>query len=212
MGSRSPHRGANGDIVLFAQDFIQKRAAGLMKDTRICLTDTPTDDGASKTHAYFPALATSCGFLEYMTGLHRGRLGGIGWQAVVDWATKYLQQPDYAVDTVRILFDAFRHSVAHRGIATGIWVDRHPNGLPARRITWKLYEDADRPACHLASEVGELTKDPPWPCPHTHRMHIHLGALAEDLCAAATAYANDLANDPILQGNFVRAMHALYPR
>jgi hypothetical protein len=209
---RPPHRGADGDLAKFAQDFIRKRAGGLRKDIAICLTNTPTDDGKSITHAYFPALAACCAFLEYMTGLHRGKLGGIGWDAVAAWADEYLDDAHYTEDIVRVLFDGFRHSVAHRGIATGIWIDRHLRGTPSRRVTWRLDEDAERPACRLLEDIGELTKDPPWPCPHTHRMHIHLAALAEDLCAAAETYANDLAGDETLQRNFDRAMRTLYPR
>src|SRR5436309_1157196 len=114
MSSRLPHRGANGDMVKFARDFILTRAGGLKKDTQICLTDTPTSDGGKTTHAYFPALAACCGFLEYMTDLHRGRLNKSGWSDVVVWTNKYMLQPDYSDDIVRVLFDGFRHAVAHR--------------------------------------------------------------------------------------------------
>jgi hypothetical protein len=199
-------------MVAFARDFIQKRSSGLRKDIGICLTDTLAVDGINTTHAYFPALGACCGFLEYMTALYRGRLSGIGWEQVLRWTKRYMQQPDYADDVVRVLFDAFRHSVAHRGIATGIWFERSRNGLPERRVTWKLLEDSERPACQLIAEDGVLVNDPPWPSPFTHRMHIHLAALAEDLCVAATAYADDLAKDAALRENFERAMQALYPR
>jgi hypothetical protein len=211
MKQRLPHRGSNGDLAAFAQDFIQKRTQSLRKDISICLTDTPTADGKSVTHAYFPALAACCAFMEYMTGLHRGRLAKIGWDSVDVWAEKYMDRTHYTRDTVRVLFDGFRHSVAHRGIATGIWLDRHLTGAPARRITWRLDEDAERPSCRLAEDVGELTRDPPWPCPHTHRMHIHLAALAEDLCVAAERYASDIAQDKGLLTSFERAMQTLYP-
>jgi hypothetical protein len=198
--------------VKFAQDFVRKRAWGFSKDIEICLTDTPSGVGKSLTHAYFPALATCCAFMEYMTGLHRGRLDGIGWDDVNRWTKKHLDRTYYTDDIVRVLFHGFRHSVAHRGIATGIWLDRHPTGTPVRRITWKLSEDADRPSCRLVEDIGKLTKDPPWPCPHTHRMHIHLAALSEDLCAGAKKYAADLAKDAPLLGDFERAMRTLYPR
>lgn len=211
MKQRPPHRGSNGDPAAFAQDFIRKRAQSLRKDISICLTDTPTADGKSITHAYFPALAACCAFLEYMTGLHRGRLGGIGWDAVDTWAARYLDRTHYTRDIVRVLFDGFRHSVAHRGIATGIWLDRRLTGAPARRITWRLDEDAERPSCRLLEDVGELVQDPPWPCPHTHRMHIRLAALADDLYIGAERYATDVAQDQVLLANFKRAMQTLYP-
>jgi hypothetical protein len=43
-------------------------------------------------------------------------------------------------------------------------------------------------------------------------MHIHLSSLAEDLCLAAAAYAEDIGQDATLQQHFERAMQALYPR
>lgn len=185
----------------------------MQKDISICLTDTPSGkaEGAI-THAYFPALATCCAFLEYMTGLHRGRLAKVGWDAVSIWTTKYLGTAHYPSDLVRVLFDGFRHSVAHRGIATGIWLDRHPSAAPSRRITWRLEAGAERPACRLAEDVGTLVKDSPWPAPHTHRMHIHLRSLAEDLANGAEAYAVELPQEIALIENFKRAMQTLYPR
>jgi hypothetical protein len=209
---RPPHRGSNGDMTLFAQAFIRKRTWSLSKDIEICLTGTSSGVGGSTTHAYFPALATCCAFLEYMTGLHRGKLGGIGWDSVEKWTAAYLNAQHYNKDIVRVLFDGFRHSVAHRGIATGIWVDRHRSVAPARKITWKLTELSERPSCQLLVDNGVLLKDPPWPSPHTHRMHIHLRSLAEDLAAGAEAYAVAVETNPELQANFTKAMQALYPR
>jgi hypothetical protein len=212
MKKRPPHRGSDGDIVVFAQDFIRKRVWGMQKDISICLTDTASGIGDSITHAYFPALATCCAFLEYMTGLCRGRLGGIGWDAVAAWTSRYLNVSHYNQDVVRVLFDGFRHAVAHRGIASGIWIDRHPSVIPGRRITWRLEEGTKRPACTLVEDCGVLTMDSPWPSPHTHRMHICLRSLAEDLAVGAEAYAVEIGNDELLQENFGRAMQTLYPR
>lgn len=212
MGHRPPHRGANGDLATFAGDFICKRSDSLVKDISICLTDTPAQEEGTVTHAYFPALAACCAFLEYMTGLHRGKLSKIGWDSVDVWASRYLNRAHYPQDTVRVLFDGFRHSVAHRGIATGIWIDRHPHGAPERRVTWRLTEHGEQPACRLVEDVGELTKDPPWPTPHSHRMHIHLASLAQDLCAGAKRYAIEVQESEALLMNFRKAMQSLYPR
>ena len=61
------------------------------------------------THAYFPALGACCATLEYFAGLHRGNLRRVGWQQIAVWAQEYLRQPDYDRETVRLLFEAFRH-------------------------------------------------------------------------------------------------------
>jgi hypothetical protein len=198
-------------MALFAPAFIAARTRGFCKDIEICLTDTDNGQGGH-THAYFPALATCCAFLEYMTGLNRGRLDNVGWKDVATWAANYLPQPEYSNDMIRVLVSAFRNSVAHRGIATGIWCDRSAHGQVTRRITWKLSETLGTPACHLVAETGELTKDPPWPSPYTHRMHIHLRSLAADLAAGAGRLRQRVGVDRNRQRAFERAMRELYPK
>jgi len=163
------------------------------------------------THAYFPALGACCATFEYFAGLHRGNLHRLGWQQVADWAQRYLPQPDYDRETVRILFDGFRHPVAHRGIASGVWIDRHPGSGLGRRLTWKLLADSRRPACRVVAENGRLENDPPWPCAYTHRVHIHLKRLERDIRSGARRYSRELAASPQLQANFMACMKQVYP-
>jgi hypothetical protein len=169
----------------------------------------PSPGRSGFTHAYFPALGASCGFLEYMAGLFNGDINGVGWQQAAAWTHRFMPQPDYDRETTRVFFSAFRHSVAHRGIATGIWVDRTKS--PHNRITWKLLANSRRPACTLVEENGTLIKDPPWPCNYTHRMHIHLKSLELDLASAVSSYTAAIAKEPALQANFSACMRQLYP-
>ena len=136
------HRGANGDMAVFAPRFIDGRLAGFNKISKICLTPVQSRDRAGLTHAYFPALASCCGTLEYLTALYQGNTNGIGWQQIAAFAERYLPQPAFDKETVRILFDAFRHPVAHRGIASGVWIDRNNGVGKGRRLTWKVSADA----------------------------------------------------------------------
>ena len=185
MGYGPDHRGANKHEGTFAKRFVLDRLAGFEKDIGICLIAVPSNTRRGNTHAYFPALAACCGVIEYLTALHRGRTSGIGWRQVSDWAVLFLKQPDYDEDVIRVLFEAFRHSIAHRGIASGIWIDRNPGPGHGRRITWKVKANSQRPAVEIASEPGTLTKDPPWPCDYTHRVHIHLKSMQVDIRRAA---------------------------
>ncbi len=60
-----------------------------------------------------------------------------------------------------------------------------------------------------------LTKDPPWPCNFTHRVHIHLDRLWRDVrdsVIAAGGYLEALSANPQVLRNFERAMEDLYPR
>ena len=211
MGRGPHHRGAIDNIPLFAYRFIRARIAGFEKDMKICLTPTCIAGQQTKTHAYFPALALCCGTLEYMAGLNRGTTNGLGWPDVANWAEHFLPQPDYERDAVRVLVSAFRNAVAHRGIASGVWVDPRPPAGGARRMTWKILADARRPACRLVQEAGTLTKDPPWPCRYTHRVHIHLKALQVDIRNGAHRFCDEIATGARLQRNFEACMNELYP-
>lgn len=203
------HRNSEGNIPAFARYFLDARLAGFEKDLAICLTPRRSGIGLGITHAYFPALGACFGFLEYVAGLFRGNLNGIGWVQIVNWTDRFLPQPDYDSELVRVFFNAFRHSVAHRGIATGVWVDR--SKTPHLRVTWKVLADARRPACRLVNETGVLKRDPPWPCSYTHRMHIHLQALKADLAQGVRDYSSAIENDNALQRRFVACMRQLYP-
>ena len=206
------HRGAAGDMALFAERFLDGRLAGFNKDMEICLRPAPGNAPSRPTHAYFPALGACCSTLEYLTALDRGSVRGIGWPQVAAWAEKYLPQPDYGRDVARVLFEAFRHPVAHRGIASGVWVDDRNNGGAIRRITWKVLANSRRPACQVLSESGVLVRDPPWPCPYTHRVHIHLRALWADIRGGAEKFKCAVRSDPAVLRNVERCFNQLYPR
>ncbi len=211
MKSAPRHRGAVNNAPRFARRFIQGRVAGFEKDMQICLTPMQSKTRSGITHAYFPALGACCATLEYFSGLYRGDLRRLGWPQIADWAQRYLPQPDYDRETVRILFEAFRHPVAHRGIASGVWIDRNRGAGNGRRLTWKVSAGSKRPACEVLPEPGRLERDPPWPCPYTHRVHIHLKGLEVDIRNGASLYGKELANDPQLRAHFEACMMQLYP-
>jgi hypothetical protein len=209
MGSGPRYRGTIDNPGEFAREFVQGRLGGFEKDMQICLTRRKLNGGI--THAYFPALASCCGIIEYFTALYFGKIKGIGWRQIADWTHRYLPQSGYDEDTVRILVQVFRHPVAHRGIASGVWIDRNHSSTNVRRLTWKVLADTRRPAISIVPENGTLTKDPPWDCPYTHRVHIHLKAMKVDIRNAANRYIREIASNKNLQNNFLACMRQLYP-
>lgn len=196
----------------FAKKFVLDRIAGFSKDMEICLRPIPSKTRSGDTHAYFPALTASCGTLEYLAAMHSGRVKGLGCKEVTDWAAIYMPQPDYNGELIRVLFEAFRNSVAHRGIASGVWTDNKPGPNHKRRLTWKIYEGQSKPSIAVIGENGVLEKDPPWPCRYTHRVHIYLASLVDEIIAGAGQFANDLENNPALHKNFYSCMEKLYPK
>lgn len=190
-----------------ARVFIQKRLAAFVKDMGICLTGIPRLEGPAKmTHAYFPALMSCCSTLEYLAALSIGHNNSLGHKEIAAYAAKYMDA-SYDGDTVRVLFEAFRNNVAHRGIAPGVWCDK----LNCRRITWRIEEGDDAPALSVTEEPGTLTIDAPWPTPYTHRMHIHLGHLWQDIHNSGYKYVAELEHSPDLQRKFTDCMMDLYP-
>ena len=210
---RLPHRGSNGSMADFAGDFLQQRLKGFKKDMEICLTGVPSMDRPGMTHAYFPALMACCSILEYVTQLHDGKVARRSDADIAKYANHFLPQPDYDPETCRVLVDAFRHSLAHHGIATGIWIDKNPK-FNGRRITWRVHADTRGRAIQVKPESGKLLADPPWPTPYTHRVHIHLGRLWRDIHASVMApggYREAVMTDPKLLRSFESCMKVLYP-
>jgi hypothetical protein len=208
---RKAHRGLHGNPK-FARAYVRGRVRGFSKDMQICLRGMRTPSGPQAyTHAYFPALAACCGMLEYLAGLHCGRVDRVGWREVFAYAAKYMPQPDYSNDAVRVLFNAFRNPVAHRGIASGVWVDQDP-ATRGRRLTWNVHARAKRPALRIIPTAGKLFRDPPWQCPYTHRVHIHLRQLWRDIRASSNQYSDELVGSRELQRRFYGCMEQLYPR
>ena len=91
------------------------------------------------------------------------------------------------------------------------WVDKR-QGKMGQRLTWKIFEGAQRPAIQFVEENSSITLDSPWPCPYTHRVHIYLGQLWKDIEASAELYSSELAKDETLQANFRKCMLHLYPK
>lgn len=208
MKNKEPHRGSFDNPGDFAKEFILARMDGFKKDMKICLTSIASPSRSGRTHAYFPALAACFGTLDYLTALRFGLVNEVGWEDVIEFAEKYLRQPDYRSDTMTVFREVFRNPVAHRGIASGVLVDRWD---PKRRMTWRVLANAKRPSIDIRKEEGWLINDPPWPCRYTHRVHIHLKSLEIDICKGAEKYAEEVVSNSELQCTFSHAMEMLYP-
>lgn len=155
-------------------------------------------------------LAACCATLEYLAGLYVGRLDRLGKREASQYAQAFLAQPDYNEEAIRLLFDAFRNAVAHRGIASGVWQDEHAQHR-GRRITWNVHADSKRPALELLPRAGVVKFDSPWECPYTHRMQIHLGRLWRDIVSSVDGYIAAIESSDVLQRHFHKCMKELYP-
>jgi hypothetical protein len=188
---------------------------GFEKDIRICLTPILATHRKGETHACFPALAACCGAIEYLAALSIGIPApikrGMSRGHIQDFARRYMAQPDYDEETMRILWDLFRNGTAHHGITSGVWVDQHTQ-QSSRRLTWAIDERTGRPAVEVRKKVGTLTRHPPWDCAHTHVATVRLGQLALDIPTAADQLADDIAAGGKALERFRVAMEVLYPK
>ena len=159
-----PYRGSGGDLVVFAPRFIMDRMAGFEKDMRICLTPGLATHRKGLTHAYFPGLAACCGAIEYLGALSVGNPGpikkGLSRGHVQDFARRYMAQPHYDNEAIRVLWDLFRNGTAHHGITSGVWIDHMPAKLPPpylgnRRANYSACSLGARERhAHTASAMG----------------------------------------------------------
>lgn len=131
---------APNDFALFAVKHVNDRMVGFRKDIRICLTPTTHPVTKQPTLAFSPALGTCCATLEYLSSLFLGK-NDPSRPGIAEYAKNFL--PDlYNRPTIEMLYRAFRHAVAHRGIVSGVWIDESTGN----RIAWKLSDGASHPA------------------------------------------------------------------
>jgi len=198
-----------GQDAAFARRYVRLRlTGGFMKDIAICLRGVPRKDGKRGfTHAYFPALAHCCSMLEYLSGLRAGTLRPEK-QDVIAFADAYM--PDYEPDAVRVLVDALRNTINHRGIANAVWVDPH-HGHNGRRLTWFINAGRGKVAIEIRKAPGVVLETSPWPCPYTHRVHVWLSTLRRDIVRAGKVYADAIPHSSELERRFMKCMQGVFP-
>src|SRR5580704_16108554 len=102
---------SDADVVHFAKAFLDNHIERFKKDIAICLT--PKKVNSAKSHAYFPALITCIAFADLLSGLNAGKLDGHGLRELKDYITKFMNNTDYTSDRIDVLYECFRHKVAH---------------------------------------------------------------------------------------------------
>lgn len=209
-----PYKGSGGDLKVYASAFLEERLVGFDKDTNACLEGRPSPSGSGITHAYFPALMNCCGMLEFLGNLYKGNTENSGVSRAVEYAARYLDPKAYSEDNVFLLYVVMRHAAAHLGTLSGVRIPKSGK-YQGKRITWKLYADARKPAILLIKDRGFLTEHPPWDCPHEYRLHVRLKRLQCDIRRSVLkkdGYLSNLLASNALMQNFEKCMHQIYPK
>ena len=198
----------------YAKEFVERRITTFRKDLSICLR---ADEKGQ--HAYMPGLMTCISLLELLSGLFIGKLRGIGLRGILHYSNQFMDSNTYTDERISILYEMFRHKIAHLTQPYGIF-DTHSvaqnhilRRYPQRRITWQVNASNRHPAVDIQPRQGTLRNDPPWPVNYTHRCVISLHRLKIDVPRSATGISGYLAHlktNMQVQANFAKCMAQFY--
>jgi hypothetical protein len=204
---------SDADVVGFATAFLDGHLERFRKDIAICLTRD-----AKNSHAYFPALIACIAFADLLSGLYAGKLDGHGLKELKDYVSKFMDTATYDADRLDILYECFRHKVAHLAQPYVVF-DTHSKKRfriqPKRLIAWTVLASRRRPAIEIVpiKLVKQISKAvTPWPVSYDHRVFISVRTLATDIIASIPRYLNHLRTDRAARDRFKNCMKHFFPR
>lgn len=204
------------ELVGYAKKFVDHRIEIFRKDISICLKADK-----KQRHAYMPALITCISLLELFSGLYAGKLTWIKLDGIIEYSKKFLDTNAYTCDRLAILYEMFRHKIAHLSIPYGVF-DTHSVGknhiltiAPRRLITWHINATSRNPPIDIYPEKGFLTEQPPWPVNYDHKCKVSIHRLRVDICKSATGtggYLDNLKSDAKARKHFENCMLNFFPK
>ena len=201
------------DLTRFAARFFRDRVQSFRKDVGVCLTAK-----ADGHHAYFPALITCIGFLDFLSGLNAGKLEGHGLTELKAYIGKFFhRKADYA--HADILYLMFRHKIAHLAYPYLVFdtATKPKLGPPRRRITWTvgIYR-GKKPLKLIVYPTSQtlVRSVTPWPVSYDARMVVSLTTLRTDIIESIygpSGYLSHLRADANARGRFARCIKEYAP-
>ena len=204
------------DLISYANYFVKERIEVFNKDMKICLLAD-----RDKRHAYMPALMACISLLELFAGLYSGQLKFIRLDGIIKYSEKFLDSNIYTADKLSILYEMFRHKIAHNTQPYGVF-NTHSvgnkcrlNQQSKRLITWQVNATNRNPPIDIIPKAGNLInmrlgkRRPPWPVSYTHKCTISIHRLKVDFSRSATGksgYLEHLKADSTAQKNFETCM------
>jgi hypothetical protein len=124
---------SDAQLLRYASWFVRDRIKVFREDVQICMTAN-----ADRHHAYFPALITCIGFLDFLSGLHAGKFDSLKLPDLQKYIRAFFRRPnDYT--HIDIFYTMFRHKIAHIAYPYLVF-DTASKKLPPprRRVTWTV--------------------------------------------------------------------------
>ena len=198
---------SDAEVAKFAREFLGEHVERFSKDIAICLR--PDEN---RSHAYFPALITCIAFAELLSGLHAGNLESGGLKKLKDYASDFMDQTIYDADRLEILYEMFRHKVAHLAQPYAVFTKPALQGQP-RRITWTVEESGPKPAIEIVPETSQILRAvTPWPVHYDYRAYVRIESLARDIRESVPKYLRHLKTDKLACDRFRKCMEHFFPR
>jgi hypothetical protein len=200
------------ELTRFAGVFLREMLGSFRKDLAICMKADRT-----RHHAYFPALITCIGVLDFLSGLYAGNIERHGLKELKAYiATFFVNKAQY--EDLDLLYIMFRHKIAHIGYpytVTDTALDKRLPG-PHRRITWKVYADnRKRPIELIYHEPRPLKKSiRPWDVSYDTRILVSIKRLQADIVKSIygrSGYLHHLKSDRIAREHFAKCMVVYFP-
>jgi hypothetical protein len=117
----------------------------------------------------------------------------------------------YDVDRLEILYEMFRHKVAHLAQPYAVFVTR---GRPRRLITWTVEESGPpKPAIEIVPETSQISRAvTPWAVRYDHRAYVRIESLASDIRESVPRYLERFQTDTSACVRFRDCMVHFFPR
>jgi hypothetical protein len=206
------------ELIEFSRAFLRVLVQNFHKDLSICLTA-----GKGRSHAYFPALMTCIGFADFLSGLYAGKLEGHGLKELKAYATKFMGRSNYGSLELEILYEMFRHKLAHLAYLPAVFDTAKKRnrflGQPRRRITWIVYASRrKRPI-----EIEDLTTQrylrkrkhyPSWDVSYDCIVRISVKHFQTDIIKSVygnSGFLRALESDPTIRHHFAACMEVYFP-
>ncbi len=211
---------SNQQLEKFAEEFLTQRIKHLCKDVGICLRGNK-----EQIHAYFPALMSCISFLDLMSGLHAGKLRGQGLPELISYVKTFVdpRQTHYTSIRLAIVYEAFRHKLAHLGHPYVVYdTSTMPSTLrsrfnvPQMRLTWTVCKRRRRyMPIEINPQINHLRKTlTPWKIGYDHRVFISIEHIKRDAIQSVTmsgGYLTNLRNNQTARDRFAKCMKEYYP-
>ena len=214
MSTNVPSFESKAKLLGFAKQFLRDQVEGFRKDIAICLTM----DRRGR-HAYFPALIRCISFLDFLGGLHAGDIETHSLRELRGYANRFMDGADYDELRLSILYEGFRHKIAHLSDPYPVFDSSTKSKIfaaPHRRIAWTVYAGKRQPAIKLIPYPKPILLKKartPWAVSYNHRIQISLRSFANDIVKSIngpSGYLRQLQSDSLARKNFEKAMQKFF--